>query len=145
MFTALLFALGLMVVGISRMLRNARLRQEAWVARAARAEGTIQVPKEYFDLSLRQYRPIAEAEDPPPGKAVFKARDGHEYAVTAGRHCEEGQTVTVLYDPDSPSTATLDTAPPGRWMEVVARSIGGLLLTAALIAFWLDARQGVGP
>lgn len=140
MSTALLFALGLIALAIARGLTRHRLREEAWVGRAIRAEGTIHMPTEYFDTSLRQYRAIEEAEEPPPGKAIFKARDGHEYAVTAGRHCEEGQKVTVLYDPDSPSTATLDTAAPGRWPEILARSIGGLLLTAALIDFWMRAR-----
>ena len=140
MSTALLFALGLIALAIARALTRHRLREEAWVGRAVRAEGTIHMPTEYFDTSLRQYRAIEEAEEPPPGKAIFKARDGHEYAITAGRHGEERQKVTVLYDPDSPSTATLDTVAPGRWPEVLARSIGGLLLTAALIDFWMRAR-----
>ncbi len=137
MSIALLFALGLIALAISRSLRHARLRREAWLFRAARAQGTIQAPKEYFDLSLRQYRGIEEAEDPPPGKAIFKARDGHEYAVTAGYQCEDGQKVTVLYDPASPSTATLDAGPPSRVGEVFTRVVGGVFFVASFALFWM--------
>lgn len=140
MSTALLFALGLIALAISRGLARHRWRGEAWVGRAARAEGTIHMATEYFDLSLRQYVRYGPGDEPPPGKIVFRARDGHEYAIPAPLESAEGEKARVLYDPDSPSTATLDRAAPGRWREVLARSIGGLLLTAALIDFWIGAR-----
>ena len=140
MSTALLFALGLVALAIARGLARHRLREEAWVGRAVRAEGKIQVATEYFDLSLRQYVAYGPGDDPPPGKIVFRARDGHEYAIPAPPESAEGEKAGVLYDPDSPSTATLDQPAPGRWPETLMRSIGGLLLTAALIDFWMRAR-----
>ena len=140
MSTALLFALGLIALAIARGLARHRLREEAWVGRAVRAEGTIHMATEYFDLSLRQYVQYGPGDDPPPGKIVFRARDGHEYAIPAPPGSVEGDKARVLYDPDSPSTATLDRTPPGRWREVLARSIGGLLLTGALVDFWMRAR-----
>ncbi len=84
--------------------------------------------------------PYGPGDDPPPGKIVFRARDGHEYAIPAPPASVDGARPRVLYDPDSPSTATLDRVSPGRWQEVLARSIGGLLLTAALIDFWMRER-----
>jgi hypothetical protein len=140
MSTAILFALGLITLAIARGLTRQRLREEAWVGRAVRAEGTIHMATEYFDLSLRQYVQYGPGDETPPGKIVFRARDGHEYAIPAPPASVEGGKARVLYDPDSPSTATLDRPAPGQWREVVVRSIGGLLLTAALIDFWLGAR-----
>ena len=41
MWATLLFGLGLIALAISRGLRGARLRVEAWEGRAERAEGTV--------------------------------------------------------------------------------------------------------
>lgn len=138
MWAALFVGLGLMALGIARSLRGDRLRAEAWGARAERAEGTVRLPTDYFDLSLRQHVPYGPGDEKPPGKVIFKARDGREYALPAAYGADEGDKAAVLYDPESPSTATLDAGAPGRLGEHIARLAGGLLFMAAFAAFWMN-------
>lgn len=138
MLAALLFGLGLIALAISRRLRSARLRAEAWASRAERAEGTVRLPTDYFDLSLRQHVPYGPGDERPIGKVIFKARDGREYAIVAAYGANEGDKAAVLYDPASPSTATLDGGSPSQWGEIVTRVVGGLLFAAAFAAFWMD-------
>lgn len=138
MVAVLLFCLGLIGLAISRGLRRSRLTDEAWRLRAARAEGIVRVPTEFFDLSTRQYRMYGDTDDRPQGKVVFKAKDGREYALMSAYDAKEGDTAAVLYDPASPSTATLDLGPPNRWGEVLTRAVAGLLFVAAFATFWMD-------
>lgn len=137
MLAALLFCLGLIGLAISRRIRRSRLQDEAWRLRAERAEGTVRLPTEFFDLSTRQYRMYGETDDRPEGKVIFKARDGREYALVAAYGANEGDKASVLYDPESPSTATLELGPPNGWGEVRARAVAGLLFLAAFTAFWM--------
>lgn len=138
MWAAVLFSLGLIALAISRRFRAARVEAEAWAARTERSEGTVQVPTEFFDLSTRQYKAYGPYDGRPHGKVIFKARDGREYGFRAAYGANEGDKVAVLYDPASPSTATLDTGPPSRWGEQMARMAGGLLFVAAFVAFWMN-------
>lgn len=138
MWATLLFGLGLIALAISRRLRGTRIRAEAWESRAERAEGTVRLPTDYFDLSLRQHVPYGPGDGKPDGKVIFKARDGREYALLAAYGANEGDKARVLYDPASPSTATLDTGPPSRAGEHVTRMAGGLLFAAAFAAFWMN-------
>ena len=138
MLAVLLFCLGLIGLTISRRFKRSRLRDEAWRSRAAPAEGRVEVPTEFFDLSTRQYRVYGPGDDPPDGKVIFKAKDGREYAIVAAYGANAGDKARVLYDPESPSTATLDLGPPNRSGESLTRLVAGLFFAAAFAAFWMD-------
>jgi len=125
---------------ISRALRRTRLSDEAWAKTAERAVGSVEVRDGTNPMSKNRH-PSESSEVDSTVRVTFRAKDRALYSFQPlSSRLEDGQSVEVLYDGGSPSTATLARPPRGPMAERLACALSGMLIVAALMNYVTAAR-----